>query len=224
MKANILIPVALAIAVSSISTSCVIVKKGNGSYGPTVTNTINITDFNAIESTYIGDITYTQGPASCKVTGPKNILDEMTFEVKDSVLIISGYQGSINNDIEDIDIVCSSSALRYVNNDGIGDFEWKGGNAGDLRLVINGLGDIKWENGRCNSLTLTINGMGSIECDDITGNALHCRVDGMGDIDISGTFRTGNLVIGGMGDIDIHDLKCDDLHTSIDGMGSIKGK
>ena len=223
MKARTILIAAAAVAIGVSSTSCKIVKKSEYHNSKNVTKTMDISDFNAISNEFMSDIKYTQGPTSFRVSAPEFIMNVMTVEVRDSILIIGTKDEDIHIDkIEDIEIVCSSPSLKSVQVNGMGDFEWKGGTADDLKLVVNGMGDLKWENGRCDSLEMQINGMGDIECKNITGNSIIGTVAGHGDIDISGKFLSGRLSIEGLGDINAKELDCPALNITVDGMGKVK--
>lgn len=226
MNARTIMTAATAIAIGLSLSSCVIVKKSehrNGKDDKLVTRNISLSDFNSISNEFIADVKYTQGPTSFTVSAPQYILDRLSVEVRDSVLVIGNNKddGRIN-DVPNVKVTCSSPNLKSVNVDGMGDFEWKGGTAGNLKLVVNGMGDLKWENGHCESLEMYINGMGDIECKNITGNSIIGAVEGHGDIEISGSFVSGRLSIEGLGDIDAKKLDCPALSTSVDGMGKIK--
>ena len=212
-----------AVAIGISSTSCRIVKKSNYHNLKNETRTMELPDFNAISNDFMCDIKYTQGPTSFKVSAPKMVLDVMTVEVRDSILVISSKNNDIHvNKIENMQIICSSPSMKSVAVNGLGDFEWEGGVAGDMTMAVNGMGDLEWKNGHCESLKLYVNGMGDINCENIAGTDLTGVIAGRGDIDVSGEFQHGTLNISGMGDINIKKLNCPDLNTTVDGMGSIK--
>ncbi len=185
----------------TVSTSCAQKNWGSGitGEGSAVTENWDLSSFDGIALSVNADVYLTQGSSqSIKVSGQKNILDNIERNVKDDVWKIK-FKERVKKH-EELKIWITIPDLTKVAVAGSGDV--KGENTfrdlGDLNLAVAGSGDINL----------------SFEAGDV-----NTSISGSGDISLAGSAKSNNIAISGAGDISAFDLRTSSCNISIAGSG-----
>jgi hypothetical protein len=158
---------------------------------------------------------------SVKLSGYKNLLDEIHTEVEENTLKISN-QNSINFDTDkEITAEITVASLSDLGVHGAGDalvdgditgtdFKLKISGAGDVSIEkltvsnltasISGAGDVEIAGGRASSAKFSISGAGNIKTYDIPVDDVKAKVSGAGDMEVT-ALRTLEAKVSGAGSI-----------------------
>lgn len=122
----------------------------------------------------IGDI------QSVELSAQSEILDVMTYEVKDKILQIGFKKGTNVNSTREIsaDIVIPSAS--YVAITGAGRFELEGSKQDYLHIYITGAGDVRAFDMEVDDCLIQITGTGN--CEVHVNNSLDVQVSGVGNV------------------------------------------
>ena len=166
--------------------------------GPLVTETLDLSSFDAFGLSISADVYLTQGPQSVKIEAQRNILNNIKREVDSKYWKIK-FDKNVRKH-EPIKIWISIPDLRKIAVSGSGDVIGKSkfSNVGDLKLAVSGSGNI----------TL-----------DANSSSLSAAISGSGDMDLAGSTGECDLAISGSGDIEAHGLRSSDCSVRIAGSG-----
>lgn len=211
-----------AIAVSSVPflSSCRIVKvKKNVE---TITRRLDLKDFNKIEMNGAYDLEYTQGPYSVTLIIPKEVEDNISIGVTDSLLKVEDPRARLNTRTRKITARISAPVLSLLRTSGAVNVDIKNIDVTNLYVESNGAGDIDITDSRINNGTITINGAGKLDSEKIHGENLIIYVNGAGKVDINGEYEHAFINLAGASFADITELKCADMHTTSSGASKIE--
>lgn len=191
---------------------------GKRGSGVSATQTRNLAEFHAIRIEGSCDVEATVGgEQSVLVSADDNLIDDLTTEVENGVLVISTRSGSNLSFRVGPKAVVSVRNLDALSIEGSGDARVSGVSSSGFQAKIEGSGDMR-VSGNASKLTLSIEGSGDadlsgLECQDASvsiegsGDArVHCTgslsaaVSGSGDISYLGTPHT-SISISGSGDV-----------------------
>lgn len=211
-----------AIAVSSVPflSSCRIVKvKKNVE---TITRRLDLKDFNKIEVNGACDLEYTQGPYSVTLIIPKEVEDNISVGVTDSLLKVEDTRAKFTTRTRKITARISAPVLSLLRTSGAVNVDIKNIDVTNLYVESNGAGDIDITDSRINNGTITINGAGKLDSEKIQGETLTINVNGAGKVDVKGEYEHAFINLAGASFADITELKCADMHTTSSGASKIE--
>lgn len=211
-----------AIAVSSVPflSSCRIVKvKKNVE---TITRRLDLKDFNKIEMNGAYDLEYTQGPYSVTLIIPKEVEDNISVGVTDSLLKVEDTRAKFTTRTRKITARISAPVLSLLRTSGAVNVDIKNIDVTNLYVESNGAGDIDITDSRINNGTITINGAGKLDSEKIQGETLTINVNGAGKVDVKGEYEHAFINLAGASFADISELKCNDMHTQSSGASKIE--
>jgi len=168
--------------------------------GPVVSEDRDIDAATSVVLDTSGDLTIREGKPSLVIHAPSSVLDDLTSEVKDGVLVLGVKRGT-----PDFVVGKISYELTLPSLDG---------------LEINGSGDIE-SDVPGESLTIEINGSGSLDIDDIDASAVTLEISGSGDVELSGRADELTIRIDGSADVRADELTSADVSIELDGSGDI---
>ncbi len=188
---------------------------GQRGSGISATQTRALGEFHAIRLEGSCDVQATVGGTqSIQITADDNLIDDLTTEVKDGVLVIGTRPGKNLWFRVDTHATISVPRLDGMHIEGSGDVTITGVGAEDFKAGIEGSGSMRVA-GKATKLSLAIEGSGdadlsALECQDVS-----VSIDGSGDARVR---CSGNLSasVSGSGDIDY----IGSPHTSISISGS----
>lgn len=172
--------------------------KGISGEGKVVTETLDLSSFDAFGLTINADVFLTQGSQSVKIEAQRNIIENIKMDVDDGYWKIK-YKENVKKH-EPITIWISIPDLSAVAVSGSGDVQGKSmfRNCGKLRLAVSGSGNIDL---------------------DSESTELKAAVSGSGDMDLGGETGAMAISIAGSGDVDAGDLEASDCKVKIAGSG-----
>lgn len=211
-----------AIAVTSVPflSSCRIVKvKKNVE---TITRRLDLKDFNKIEMNGAYDLEYTQGPYSVTLIIPKEVEDNISVGVTDSLLKVEDTRAKFNTRTRKVTARITAPDLSLLRTSGAVNVDIKNIDVTNLYVESNGAGDIDFTDSRITNGTITINGAGKLDSEKIQGETLTINVNGAGKVDVKGEYEHAFINLAGASFADITELKCNDLHTQSSGASKIE--
>ncbi len=189
-----------------------------------ITREYKVTEFDRIEATTVGNITFTQstnGETTLKIYGREDLVEKVNVNLKDKVLKLGIDKEKMKN--LKLKITISSPNLYSIYFKGVGDILIEDGlNTSKLEINSQGVGNVKIHSLTCDDVTIDSSGVGNVE---LSGTAKKAFLDsrGVGNIDAAGL--VSNYVDAsckGVGNITCHATET--LDASVKGVGSIKYK
>jgi len=153
--------------------------------GVSVTGTCNV-DIQIGETQYV------------KLSAQPQVLDVMTYEVRNGILQIGYKPGVTVNSNKDISADIVIPEVSYVAVTGAGDFELSGSEQEILDIDITGTGNVNAFDMEVDECTIRISGAGN--CEVNVGNSLDVYVSGVGNIFYKGN-PTLSSDISGVGNV-----------------------
>jgi hypothetical protein len=147
-----------------------------------------------------GDLTITEGEPSLTIHAPAGILERLTSEVDDGVLVLGRRAGFLPFGFGEIRYELTVESLDSI--------EIKG--SGDVDSTVSG-----------DDLAIVIQGSGEVTVTGIDADAVDLRIEGAGDIELSGDANSISVEIAGSGDVDTDALEVRDATVSISGSGEV---
>lgn len=169
--------------------------------GRSITEARSVSDFNAVEFAFIGDLVITQGAEeSLTITGDDNIVALIRTTVRDGVLRIDAGVASVGRPI-----VPLRYALTVKNLDS---------------LSLSGLGNIEMASLEGRNLALSLSGAGSLTIDNLAVTDLAVSLSGLGSANLSGEVNKQAATVSGAGSYYAADLRSQAAAIQISGLGS----
>lgn len=192
---------------------------GNGikGEGRVVTETLNLSSFDAFGLSINAEVYLTQGSQSVKIEAQKNIIDNIKTEVEGKYWKIK-FEENVKNH-EPIKIWISIPDLTSVAVSGSGDVFGKSTfKTGDLKLAVSGSGNINLDANSA-SLRAAISGSGDMNLGGSTGDC-DLKISGSGNMEAGDLqTKTCSIKISGSGDASVH--VNDNLEVAIAGSGDV---
>lgn len=176
---------------------------GESGSGKVIMQTRDVSNFHAIEISYPGEITITQGSKeSLKIEAEDNVLPGLKTEVRSGTLKIfyQAEKGKHVNPTKSVKITIVVKKLDDVQFSSAG------------TLTIDGV--------TTDSLDFNMSGAGKVEVNDIETKDLSIDLSGAGSMDASGTADTLDVNISGAGSFNGEDLHSQNASVNISGLGS----
>jgi len=176
---------------------------GERGSGNVISQTREVSDFNAIELDYPAQVTVTQGESvSVKIEAEDNVLPGLRTRVRNNILEIY-YQaddGKYVNATKAIKINIVVKELKDVNI----------GSAGELTL--NGI--------KTDDLSISVSGAGNLKVNDLVAKKFSVDLSGAGNMSATGEADDFQLDISGFGNYDGQDLHSKTARVDLSGAGS----
>lgn len=187
--------------------------------GEIVTQTLELSDFDAIQNNEAINVVIIQGDKQEVVAeGNQNIIDRLKLNVVDHTWKIDLIRGNYRNFNLTVYITIPSLTEAQLNGSGnieIGTFQ----NLTDLVLGINGSGNIvNTENISLNSIDLKIAGSGNCQLNAIASE-IDAQISGSGDIELSGIISNQTIEIIGSGKYSAFECISDSVDVHLSGSG-----
>jgi hypothetical protein len=176
---------------------------GERGSGNVISQTREVSDFDAVSVSYPADVLIKQGNAeSLKVEAEDNLLPNLKTQVKNGTLEIfyKRENGKHVNPTKTVKITVVVKDLKNV------DFTSAG------ELTVDSL--------KTNTLDISLSGAGNLKLNQILVKALGVDLSGAGSMTASGTADDLNMSISGFGDFKGADLHAKDASVNISGAGS----
>nr|WP_309708540.1 DUF2807 domain-containing protein [Pseudolysinimonas sp.] len=180
MKPRLLALTAATALVAVALTGCVRV-------GPMSSSTPEIDDVSAVVLDTSGDLTITEGDPSLTIHAPAGILDRLTSEVRDGVLVLGRRPGFASFGFAEIRYELTVRSLESIEING----------SGDVESTVSG-----------EELTIEINGSGDVVVTGLDAETVELRADGSGDIELMGDAGSLAAEIGGSGRSNLPTSRC----------------
>lgn len=147
---------------------------------------VSVADFTGISVTGRCDVDIRTGETQdVTFNAQRQILDVMTYEVRDGILLIGFKPGISVNTSKEISATIVVPAISYVSITGAGDFNLIGSKQPDLDIYITGSGNVDASGLEVDNCTIMISGAG--DCDVWVDNRLDVQISGVGTITYSGS-------------------------------------
>lgn len=201
MKIKAFTLLVLALTTAFIFSSCY--KKRVKGDQNIVEKEIPITDYNKIQLSISGNLTYEQKTDSepyLLIKTDENIFSLLSITTSDSTLVIESEK---NIKPSEFSIVTNSKRLMEIALEGSTKIDLKG------KLISD-------------SMRLKIAGSGTIKTDSLICKFLDIKIGGSGDIRLKGVASNAKFAIAGSGDIRAYELQADTVTCKIAGSGDIQ--
>lgn len=169
--------------------------------GKSVTETRAVSDFDAVDFAFIGDLVITQGEEeSLTITGDDNIVDLIRTTVRDGVLRIDAGSASVGQ---------TRVPLRYaltVKN--------------LASLSLSGLGNITADKLASDNVTLSLSGAGAVTIGDLKADTLAVTMSGLGNANLTGEVNKQAVDVSGAGSYYAGELRSQAATVTISGLGN----
>jgi Putative auto-transporter adhesin, head GIN domain/Domain of unknown function (DUF5668) len=176
---------------------------GERGSGNVVTETREVSDFQAIDISYPAQVLVKQGSAeSLKLEAEDNLLPNLKTQVKNGTLEIF-YKRENGKHVNPTKTVKITIVVKDLNN-----------------VDFTSAGDLTIENLKTNDLDISLSGAGDLKLDEIALKTLGVNLSGAGSMSASGTADDLDLGISGFGDFKGADLHSKDARVDISGAGS----
>lgn len=172
--------------------------------GKTATETRDVSDFTAVQLSWLGDLAITQGDTEgLRIEAEDNILPLITTRVDGGTLIIEL--------VDDADggMVIPTQSVKYS-------LQVK-----DLKSIdLSGAGNISAPALKSEQLRLTLSGAGNVDLQQLTTQELDARSSGAGNLTLAGAAETQSVTLSGLGNYSAGDLQSNDATVDISGAGN----
>lgn len=215
----------LWIAVLALSACNVNIQVGNNEVitgsGKVVTRQVEVSNFDAVLLSSIGDLTISQGDTeSLTIEAEDNILAVLTQRVRGGQLELGAQPNTTITPTQPIRYTLVVKDLSKLELSGLGNASMDGLTAGRLELNISGSGNMDLSNLKADDVRVSIGGLGSVK---LTGeaSALMVALDGSGNFNGGSlSVKTSNVSISGLGSATV--WANESLDVSISGAGNLE--
>lgn len=212
----------LAIAVTLGLCACEAGLFGEVGNGVSMTQEIEVGEFDRISIPSFVDVYYTQtsGEQSITLTCDENLFKHYKIEVRDGKLV-ADCENFCRNKIDTYLTVCSSS-LKGVKLSGSGDLYIKEAltTEDDFSVETSGSGDVDIASMTASSTTVSLNGSGDARIGSMTASSTIVSLNGSGDAKIgSMTASSAEFKSSGSGDIKADEVKAESISIKTTGSG-----
>ena len=220
MTKRIVIPVLAATVLGISLAGCVPIYHPNAT-GPRVTDDRDIDNVEAVEVRTDGDLTVTLGDTpSLTIKAPQYVIDRLTSDVIDGVLVLSVKGPQLGFGLGDIDYELTVPRLSDVSVEGSSDVTADFSGADDVTISIDGSGDVDGRNIDAETVTTSVDGSGDI---DLEGSTDTQTIDIDGSADFGGDdliSRSTTIDLSGSGDLEVHATET--LDVDLSGSGEVR--
>lgn len=205
MKPKWLLSISLGIIMALTLSACTLpfVNTVRGS-GNVITETREVSDFDAIRLDGAGGLTITQGEnTSLQIEAEDNILPKLTSEVQEDKLVL-GYEESFWKTT-----LFPTHGINYTLT------------VTDLSAItLNGAGSLDLDALETDSLTVEVNGAGQVTITNLAADSLSLEINGTGNAHLSGDVINQSITIDGAGNVNAGDLRSAKADIEVNGLGN----
>ncbi len=163
----------------------------------------NVSGFNAIEFSTFGKVNIMQGDQeSLNISGPDNLVPEITTTVNNKTLIIKTKDNITVSTLTSENMLTFTIVVKDLTS-----------------LAVSGAGDVQVETLSTPSMAINLSGAGKVTQNQITTDNLKISISGLGGIDVSGQATQTSIDISGAGNVNAPDLKIQTANVTISGLG-----
>ncbi len=163
----------------------------------------DVSGFDAIEFGTLGKVNLIQGDQeSLNISGPDNLVPEITTTVSNRTLIIKNKENITINPLRSDSMLVFTIVFKDLSS-----------------LSLSGAGDVQIEPFSTPKLVLTMSGAGSVVQNQLTTDNLKVTLSGLGGIEISGQATQATFDISGAGNVKASDLQIQTANVDISGLG-----
>jgi len=163
----------------------------------------DVSGFTGIDFSTIGKVNIMQGDKeSLNISGPDNLVPEITTTVTNGTLIIKTKENITISPLRSDNPLVFTIVVKDLTS-----------------LNISGAGDVQIETLSTPSLDLNLSGAGNVQQNQITTNNINITLSGLGGITISGQATQAKIDISGAGNVNASDLKIQTANITISGLG-----
>ena len=166
--------------------------------GPMSTSTVSVGDVTGLVLETSGDVEISEGEPSLTIHAPERVLEVLTVDEKDGVLVLGRRPGLMPFASGGIRYELTVPSLTSIEIDG----------SGDVTSTVAG-----------DTMTIDIDGSGDVSVTGLDADTVAVTVSGSGDVGLSGDAGTLTVRIDGSGDVDADDLDAVDATIAIAGSG-----
>ena len=175
--------------------------------GDIVTQSFDLKDFHSIRVNGNADIVFAQAESwDVTVTTQQSVMDQLDYQVEDSVLVIRARDNRPVNATK-YEVAVSAPDLKDIEINGAAEFNAPDGIRSEkLNIQVNGASDLNFEGINCPDVTIQCNGAADLDASDIYVQTLKVEINGAGDVVLAGRAADVDLSVNGAGDIDAREL------------------
>jgi hypothetical protein len=160
---------------------------------------ISVPEFTGVSVTGECNVDIVIGEAQqVELSAQSEVLDVMTYQVKDKILQIGFQKGTSVNTTREISADIVIPEASYVAITGAGKFEMEGSKQDNLHIYITGAGDVHAFDMEVENCLIQITGTGN--CEVFVNNSLDVQVSGVGNVYYKGS-PTLTSDISGVGNV-----------------------
>lgn len=168
--------------------------------GPMSSASPEIGDVTAVVLDTGGELVISEGEPALTIHAPAGILDRLTSDVQNGVLVLGRRSGLAPFGFREIRYELTVQSLDSIEING----------SGDVDSTVSG-----------DELSIDIVGSGDVTVTGLDAQAVDVHIDGAGDIVFDGEADSLDIEIDGSGDIDSENLEVRDATVSIGGSGEV---
>lgn len=186
--------------------------------GPTATESREVDDVVAVELATSGHLTVTRGEEpSLTITAAERVLDELTAEVVDGVLVLGRDRpsGWAAGPVE-YELVLPALEAVSVRGSGDVDVDELGGSPA---ITVEGSGDVDVAAASGESLAVAVTGSGEVRVGGVAVEDVRLDLEGSGDVVLAGRTVDQHVTVRGSGTYDGVGLSSDEAVVALEGSG-----
>lgn len=169
--------------------------------GKSMSETRTVSDFNAVEFAFLGDLEITQGnEESLTISGDDNIVPLIRTTIRNGTLRIDASPANIGRAVVPLRYTLTVKELD--------------------RLALSGLGNIAMDALESGNVALTLSGAGALSIDALTADNLSVTMSGLGSANLRGEVNQQAVSLSGAGSYYAGDLRSQTAAVRISGLGS----
>jgi hypothetical protein len=163
----------------------------------------DVSGFSAIDFSTIGKINIIHGDVeSLNISGPDNIVPEISSSVSNGTLIIKNKENFTVTAVTSANVLTFTIVVKDL-----------------TALTVSGVGDVQVETLTTPNMELTMSGAGKVQMSQLTTDNLKIILSGLGGLDISGSATQASIDLSGAGSVNAPELKIQSADITISGLG-----
>jgi hypothetical protein len=163
----------------------------------------DVSGFNAIQFSTLGKVNIMQGDTeSLNISGPDNLIPEITTSVVNGTLIIKNKENITISPLRGDNPLTFTIVVKDLTS-----------------LAVSGAGDVQIETLSTPSMNISMSGAGRVSQNQITTDNLKISISGVGGVDITGQATTAAIEISGAGGVNGTDLQIKNANVTLSGLG-----
>ncbi len=164
----------------------------------------NVSGFTAIEFSTFGKVNIMQGDTeSLNISGPDNIVPEITTTVSNGTLVIDTKDNLTVTGFSSDNVLTFTIVAKDLSS-----------------LSVSGAGDVQVETLSTPKMSINMSGAGRVTQNQITTDNLTIDISGLGGIDINGQATQATIDISGAGSVNAADLQVQTATVTLSGLGN----